>query len=119
MGRATIEEGPITIAYGWDHMTGYFLSVTDSRLFFDHENAKEEVNNIVQKVTGMAGYFDLHTTPPGIGHLVHLKTLLEFWKRYGVPEAHIHRAQLGQGVPQAEMELDGVSTRSTTVNIRK
>ncbi|KAK7680584.1 hypothetical protein QCA50_016366 [Cerrena zonata] len=107
MGRATIKEGAIEIAYGWDHITGYFLSVTDKRLFVD-QGASEDVNTVVRKVTNMAGYFDLHTARMGgIGQTVLLKTILVFWKRYGVPETHIHRARLGQGVPGPEMELDG------------
>lgn len=101
MGRIEIEEGKITIAYGQDRMTGYFLSVSDERLW-DSGDASDEVNDIALEVTKGAGYFDLHTAPvPGFGHRVKLETLLEFWKRYGVPDAHIQKARRGENIDNA------------------
>ncbi|KAK7680585.1 hypothetical protein QCA50_016367 [Cerrena zonata] len=95
MVRIEICEGKITIAYGQDHVTGYFLSISDERLW-DSADASDEANAIAFKVTNGAGYFDLRTAPMGFGHRVELNTLLEYWKRYGVPDLHIQRAQRGE-----------------------
>ncbi|EIM82655.1 uncharacterized protein STEHIDRAFT_63561 [Stereum hirsutum FP-91666 SS1] len=97
MGRHQIEQGSITIAYGKDHVTGYFLSVIDERLSWSSD-ATTQVNEITEKVNadGGGGYFDLHTGLVGIGHRVDVATILHFWKVYGVKEEHLEMARKGK-----------------------
>lgn len=96
MGRHEIKQGPITIAYGKDHVTGYFLSVIDERLSWSSD-ASKQVNDITEKVNPDGGgcYFDLHTGSFGFGHKVDVPTILYFWKVYGVKEEHLEMARKG------------------------
>ena len=97
MVRFEIEEGKITIAYGEDRLTGYFLSVGDARLW-DSADATDEANSVALETTHGAGYFELHTAQTGFGKRVKLETLLYFWERYGVPDVHIQQARRGENM---------------------
>ncbi|KAE9404189.1 hypothetical protein BT96DRAFT_917126 [Gymnopus androsaceus JB14] len=101
MGRVVINQGSLNIAYGSDHATGYFLSVSDTRL--QHRSgAPAEVNEIaglVEEKQGYGGYFDLHTGPVGFGFKATLETLVYYWGVYGVPKNDIERARRGLEVP--------------------
>ena len=93
MPRYTIqsEDSPISIAYGSDDSTDYFLSVFDKRLKYD-SNASDEVNKVTEKIgvcDGGGSYFDLHTGHVGFGHKVSKATMGVFLKRYGVSEKRI------------------------------
>lgn len=97
MGRKEILEGPITIAYGTDHISGYFLSVKDERLY-DSGDSTDEVNKVCLNVTKGGGYFDVHTGIAGFGQHVSRGAMLAFWKRFGVPQTDIERIALYQEV---------------------
>ena len=56
MGRHEIIEGNIKVAYGYDQIAGYFLSVTDERLEWT-TNVSNEVNEVCIECT---------ITPPNI-----------------------------------------------------
>ncbi|KAH8823794.1 hypothetical protein DL96DRAFT_237203 [Flagelloscypha sp. PMI_526] len=101
MGRAEFNQGSINIAYGRDHITGYFLTITDRRLSADLQ-ASAEVKSIAEKVEKQqkfGGYFDLHTGFSGFGFQVGIETLSYFWKKYDIPEEDIARAKRGENVP--------------------
>ena len=96
--RHEIKQGPIKVAYGWDSMNGYFLSVFDERLECK-KYACEEANNISEKIgVGDCGgsYFDLHTGENGYGFKVSNETLAEFIMRYGAPTLHIESIRAGK-----------------------
>ncbi|KAK0189840.1 hypothetical protein F5146DRAFT_1052855 [Armillaria mellea] len=97
MTRYTIEEGSIEIAYGTDHVTGYFLAVVDKRLKWQ-QSASKAVNSIAQKVEagGNGSYFDLHTGPGGFGSRVSKEVIAEFMQRYGVPEDILKLVRAGK-----------------------
>jgi hypothetical protein len=97
MGRTELVQGHIKIAYGLDHMSGYFLAVVDERLSYKTDIPKN-VLSVIEKVNPDQGgaFFDLHTGPIGFGHRVDLKTLLYFWKAYDVPAKDIETARKGQ-----------------------
>ena len=78
--RYEIKQGPIQVAYGWDCMNGYFLSVFDQRLECKSEGSKE-ANKISEKIgvgDGGGSYFDLHTGQNGYGFKVNNETLADF-----------------------------------------
>lgn len=89
MVRYTIEGSPIHIAYGYDELTGVFLSVYDNRLKYD-PNASDEINNVFEKceVSGLKSgdgcYLDFHTGSAGFGTKVSWQVMSEYLKRYGV-----------------------------------
>ena len=68
MVRYIIKQGPITVAYGTDEVSGVFLSVSDSRLEYDSE-ASDKVNDVTSEVgtvnDGGGSYFDIHTGKTG------------------------------------------------------
>lgn len=94
MVRYTIDGTPIHIAYGYDHMTGTFLSVYDDRLKYD-VNASDEINNVFEKCgvsgleSGDGAFLDFHTGSFGMGIKVSWPVMSEYLKRYGVPQNHI------------------------------
>lgn len=95
MVRYTIEGSPIHIAYGYDKMTGVFLSVYDDRLKYD-PNASDEINNFLENSSPVSGlmsgdgsYFDLHTGQFGLGMKASWPVMSEYLKRYGVPQDRI------------------------------
>ncbi|PBK92476.1 hypothetical protein ARMGADRAFT_1013084 [Armillaria gallica] len=97
MTRYTIKQGDIEIAYGTDHVTGYFLSVVDQRLRWK-EGASEAVNDTVEKLDALGlGYFNLHTGAlGGFGFLVSKDVIAEFMQRYGVPEDKLKLVRAGK-----------------------
>ncbi|KAK0478835.1 hypothetical protein IW261DRAFT_1564903 [Armillaria novae-zelandiae] len=99
MTRYTIEQGSVAISYGTDHMTGYFLSVVDQRLMWE-QNASEAVNGIAKKVEpgGNGAYFDLHTGMGGFGIRVSKEVIVEFMRRYGVPEDELKLVRAGRDI---------------------
>jgi hypothetical protein len=100
MGRHELDpKNSISVAYGHDHATGYFLSVTDHRLAWS-SNASKAINAITEKVNPDGGgcYFDLHTGPMGFGHKADVQTLAHFWGKYGVPQEHIQMALQGKSL---------------------
>mmetsp|Transcript_5112 Transcript_5112/g.7909 ORF Transcript_5112/g.7909 Transcript_5112/m.7909 type:complete len:175 (-) Transcript_5112:62-586(-) len=88
--RFTIQQGSIRIAYGFDHISEYFLAVTDSRLKWD-ESASAEVNSVCEAVfeSGEGSLFNIHTGFGGFGRRVSRETMGEFWKRYSVRPEHV------------------------------
>lgn len=98
MVRYTLDQGPIQVAYGFDHVTGHFLSVVDERLIYQPD-APDDVNDLVNGLwlgDGGGGFFDVQTNSMGFGKQVSLTVILTLWKRYGVPEAHIKLAKEGK-----------------------
>lgn len=93
MVRHTIAGSPINIGYGYDHITGVFLSVYDNRLKYDR-NATDEINNVFQNCnvfglsSGDGAYLDLHTGENGFGIKCSWVVMSEYFKRYGVPRNH-------------------------------
>jgi hypothetical protein len=88
MVRYSIEQGPITVSYGTDVVSGVFLAVVDSRLIFDG-NATERVNNVTSQVgikDGGGSYFDIHTGKNGFGERVDNKTMATMLRKYGVTD---------------------------------
>ena len=95
--RKEIKEGYINIAYGHDHVIGYFLSAVDTRLQFQPD-APTEANKIASQVDekqGYGGYFGLHTGMHGFGFRASVDTLIHYWTLYGVPKDDIERARKG------------------------
>jgi len=92
-----MKQGAIEIAYGWDPVTGYFLSVIDQRLAWS-ANGSDAVNDVTEKVNpdGGGGYFDLHTAAIGFGHKVDRSTLVYFLEKYGVPAVDVGKVRKGQ-----------------------
>ena len=81
MDRHGIQQGAIEITYGWDHATGYFISVVDKRLFWS-EDSTSGINAVVKAVSADGGgvYLDLHTGQSGCGKKVGIATILSFWE---------------------------------------
>ncbi|KAG4071689.1 hypothetical protein HA402_011843 [Bradysia odoriphaga] len=94
MVRYTIEGSPISIAYGYDHITGVFLSVVDDRLKYNSD-ASAEVNSVFDNCkqiglqTGEGAYLDMHTGATGFGIKTSWAVMSEYLKRYGVQRDHI------------------------------
>lgn len=92
--RLEIEQGPITVVYGLDRLTGVFLSVVDKRLVVELDDADytEKVQDVASNSTEVGGgggsYFDLHTGD-GFGQKVDDATMKTFMKRFGVPDMKI------------------------------
>lgn len=92
--RYTIEGTPINIAYGYDAITGVFLSVCDDRLKYNR-NLSDEINNVFQNCgvlglsSGDGAYLDLHTGDVGFGIKASWSVMNEYLKRYGAPRNHI------------------------------
>jgi hypothetical protein len=84
MGRVVIEKGPIEIAYGLDHATGYFIS--------EYDVSGEDERPI----------FDAHTGPGGLGIGVNKSTMMEYWMNYGVRLGHVQAAWRGEEVDPSE-----------------
>ncbi|KAL1924631.1 uncharacterized protein VTP21DRAFT_4285 [Calcarisporiella thermophila] len=101
MGRHTINQNQIEISYGYDEpLGGYFLSVVDKRLMWkpDMSNEVDEICNAVD-MSGSGSYFDLNTYKTnGFGRNISKKAMLEFWKRYGIPEPHIRALKIGEQI---------------------
>ena len=49
MPRYELEGDPISVAFGYDHATGFFLSVMDKRLKWS-ENASDAVNKVTSSI---------------------------------------------------------------------
>jgi len=49
MPRYEKRGNPISIAYGHDHVTGFFLTVTDKRLMWQ-DNADKDVNEVTSRI---------------------------------------------------------------------
>lgn len=95
--RREIKKGYIKVAYGYDDITGHFLSVYDTRLQFQHD-APAEANKIANQVDekqGFAGYFELHTGMGGFGFHTSVDTMVYYWTLYGVPKDDVERARTG------------------------
>ncbi|KAI8597917.1 hypothetical protein EDD21DRAFT_384101 [Dissophora ornata] len=92
MVRYEKNEGNIQIAWGHDEVqSGYFLSIADGRLMWEHE-AGEDVNGICEKVSmdGGGSYFHMNSYRfGGFGHKVSEKTIFVFMRRYGIDPAKI------------------------------
>lgn len=80
-------QGAITVGYGHDEITGYFISVSDSRLAYDEEGT-EELNHFLEEATsgGTGFYLQAHTGTIGLGQRVNLDVMEKLWKLYGVSE---------------------------------
>ncbi|KAJ7598139.1 hypothetical protein C8J56DRAFT_848140 [Mycena floridula] len=106
MTRFTIIQGAIEVSYGLDDITGYFLSVVDTRLSWDDSATTPVVkksNEIREKIAADGGgsYFELQTGRMGLGHQVDREVIAGFMKQYGVPEAHVTLVKAGKELPEA------------------
>ncbi|KZW00706.1 hypothetical protein EXIGLDRAFT_695199 [Exidia glandulosa HHB12029] len=112
MGRSERKDGYQKIAWGSDHVTGYFLSVYDTRLSYE-AGITPSVLATIEKVDGTQGgcYFDLHTGPVGMGHQVDVKTLVVFWRKFGVGEGDYVSAR------NAESTLALLSEKHETISL--
>ena len=82
---------PVSIAFGFDESSQYFLSVFDKRLEIK-DGVSEEVNKVAMNVgikDGGGSYFDLHTGTKGFGMKVSNDTMKCYLSRFGVPKAKI------------------------------
>lgn len=95
--RHEIDSDTLGIAYGSDHVTGYFLAVTDKRLEWS-KNSSDEVNAVKEKIAPDGGgcYFNIHTGPLGYGFKVDIKTMASFWDTYGIPDGHVQKLRQGR-----------------------
>ena len=94
--RREIPGDPISIAYGYDELTGVFLAVVDRRLKFDCESS-DEVNTVTESIgvrDGGGSYFDLHTGQVGFGQKVDDDTMATFLRRFGVSDDEINELPL-------------------------
>lgn len=97
MGRHELKDGHIGIAYGWDHVTGYFLTVLDNRISYQN-NMPDTILKVVEKFDAEQSgrYVDMHTGPVGYGHRVDVATMMYFWRQYGAKEEHVKLALAGK-----------------------
>lgn len=90
--------GPIVVAYGLDHTTGYFISVTDTRLSFD--NVVEELSEYHESCESPeheAGiYLSTHTGRYGFGTKLKRRGMAEFWRHYGVNVGDVQKLLDGE-----------------------
>jgi hypothetical protein len=90
MTRFEFENGPLTITYGQDEITGVFFSVADSRLIPDEEAQSKEVYEICNSYNAEEGiYLELTNSKHGFGKKVSDETLIYFMKKFGVKQEHI------------------------------
>jgi hypothetical protein len=98
MTRHELVDGHISVTYGCDHVTGFFLSIEDRRLRYE-SSADKAVNDVTESIgikDGSGSYFDLHTGPAGFGIKVTNTVYAEFLRRYGVPTEHVEMAKKGK-----------------------
>lgn len=71
------------MAFGHDHVTGYFISVHDSRLEVNEEDGSdfEEFRYAIAN-DGTGVYVNAHTGPQGFGKSVTVETMKKLWKLY-------------------------------------
>jgi hypothetical protein len=89
----------ITVGYGYDEFSGFFISVYDDRLEWKPEN-DEAYNTLCQSLyigDGGGSYFDAHTGIGGFGIKVELKVMARLWEKYGVEKSYVAKAAGGQG----------------------
>jgi hypothetical protein len=84
---------PIVIRYGYDKLNGLFLQAEDARLQVKEEGSNE-ANKIAMEFStssadGGGGYFDLHTGVNGFGLRVSEDVMVEYFRRFEVPENKI------------------------------
>jgi hypothetical protein len=90
MVRYEIKQNNITIAYGFDKITGLFLSIYDKRLEWEEDNT-DEINAICEKISEDGGgcYLSMYTSGIGFGHKVNKETIIQFMKKYNVNQEHL------------------------------
>lgn len=98
MPRFTIEDGPISVAFGYEDdpwLAGVFLTVCDKRLEYDGD-ASKKVNAVSSHVdsSGSGFYLSLNTNAMEIGLHVDDTTMAVYLKRYGVSQHQIDRLPL-------------------------
>lgn len=87
--RTELKQGLITIAYGADTVTGYFISVTDERLKATGTGSEDnlELDMLRESVDtvgdGGGTYLNAHTGKFGFGTRVSVKTMKKLWVLYG------------------------------------
>ncbi|KAJ3110458.1 hypothetical protein HK098_000558, partial [Nowakowskiella sp. JEL0407] len=83
---------PIKISYGFDEVTGVFLSVVDKRIAYSL-HFSEEINTLIVSDLGKkldeGCYFSTHTAAVGFGELVTSGETVVLLRRFGVPENEI------------------------------
>lgn len=91
MTRTEFYQGAIRIAFGLEHATGYFLSVTDTRLqrySGDGEAFNRPCGDI--SAAGKGIYLQVHTGILGFASTrVDMACMKELWRLYGVSEDRI------------------------------
>jgi hypothetical protein len=93
-----ITQGPITLTYGLDKITGYFLNVSDARLRYENNTEGENLRVIEVFDASQSGlYFQIHTASIGFGQKVSEETFAHFLKLYGGKEEHIEAVKAGKG----------------------
>lgn len=79
------------VTYGFDNLSGVYLSVKDRRLEWTRgqSNAVKKIVHSVGVGDGSGSYFDIHTGRKGYGTRVGMDTMADFLKRYGVSDERI------------------------------
>lgn len=90
--RKERDDGHLTITYGYDHMTGYFIMAVDSRLSISLDVPEDdEFNDLCQGLdpVGSGTYANAYTGEIGFGRRVEKKTMRKLWGLYGATDEEI------------------------------
>jgi hypothetical protein len=98
MPRSELSQGDLLIAFGHDHVSGYFLSVYDLRLRYNEDNS-DELNTLGEQTSpdGSGCYLNVHTGSGGFGSRVSIATMRDLWSRYRVSPEGLQA--LSEGLP--------------------
>lgn len=85
MTRKEYSQGSIQIAFGYDSITGYFISVYDARLQVNKEDGTD-FDDIRYAISpdGSGAYLAAHTGSQGIGKRVSHSAMEKLWESYEV-----------------------------------
>jgi len=96
MPHFELSQGDLLVAFGHDHISGYFLSVYDLRLQYSADNT-DELNTLGEQISpdGSGCYLSVHTGSRGIGPRVNIATMRDLWTRYRVSPEGSHMLSEG------------------------
>lgn len=93
--RKERREGHVTVHYGKDRVTGFFIKVTDDRLCAAKSYAGIDTKDLdwdfLKKIAGLpesdsGRYLSAHTGVTGFGHKTNIPTMGYLWKLFGASD---------------------------------